>query len=155
MTAPEHEHEAPVRSEEDAIASGRIIAVGVSALVIFLVASLITSFALARRAGRYGQLPPEIGQSKIGLVEQQPFELADRGQRERAAGLEHLRGYGWSDRDAGLAFIPVERAIDLVVKGARPPPGPPPPPLTSRSQLPVAPIPYSPVPFLPAPGGQL
>jgi hypothetical protein len=124
MTDP---HGAPgghgaVRSEEDRISTGRIIAVGVGALVIFFVASLVTSVYLKVREGEHGPLPipPEVGQSKIGMVEQQQFDLSVRGERDRAARVERLGTYGWVDRSSGVAHVPIDVAMELVAKGVRP-----------------------------------
>jgi hypothetical protein len=67
-------------------------------------------------------IPPEVGQSKIGLVEQQQFGLVARGARSRARDLERLGSFGWVDRQAGVAHIPIEEAMRLVVGGLRPAP---------------------------------
>lgn len=131
MTEPQ-EHAHAVRSEEDRIDAAKIIAVGVAALVVFFVGSLAATGYLRLREERHQgpPLPAEVGQSKIGLVEQQIFELTVRGQRDRAAKLRRLDSYGWADRDAGLVHLPIEEAMALVVKGVRPMPveQPPQPP---------------------------
>jgi len=125
MTDP---HAAPtghghVRQEEDRIAARPILAVGIGSLVIFFLASFVTIGYLRIREGDRPPLPvpAEMGQSKIGLVEQQLFELATRGERDRQARLERLGSYGWVDRDAGLVHLPIERAMELVAQGVRPP----------------------------------
>jgi hypothetical protein len=142
--ATETRHEEAVRSEEDRISSRKIIAVGLGALFLFTIASLLTTAYLQMRVAQHPPIPipPEVGQSKIGLVEQQLFELADRGQKDRAARLRHLDEWGWIDRERGVVHVPISDAMRMVVEGVRPPPGPPPPPLTSPAQL-------------PQPGGQL
>jgi len=40
------------------------------------------------------------------------WDLRDAQRRE-------LAGWGWVDRDAGIARIPIDRAMDLVVKESR------------------------------------
>lgn len=65
------------------------------------------------------QLPPE------PRLQQDP--LADLRQM-RAEEESLLSGYGWVDRKAGIARIPVDRAMELVVQRglpARPDPGAP------------------------------
>ena len=117
-------HAPEVRSEDDRIHTGKVVFVGVASLVIFFIASWIAaSYYLTRRAD-HGPLPvpPEIGQSKIGLVEQTVFDLQVRGQRDRAARLERLSSFGWVDRDAGIVHMPIDRAMDLVAQGVRPAP---------------------------------
>ncbi len=129
MTDPHAEHGAghgAVRSEEDRISTGKVVAVGVGSLVLFLLASLVTSAYHQVRHGEHGPfpIPPEVGQSKIGIVEQQQFDLAVRGERDRAARVEHLGSYGWVDRSTGVAHVPIDLAMDLVAKGVRASPGP-------------------------------
>jgi hypothetical protein len=115
-----------VRSEEDRISTGRIIAVGVGSLVIFFLAGLASSVYLQERQGEHGPIPipPEIGQSKIGMVEQQDFDLAVRGERDRAVRRERLGSFGWVDRSTGVAHVPIDVAMELVAKGVRASPGP-------------------------------
>ncbi len=115
-----------VRSEDDRISTGKIVAVGVGSLVLFFLASLATSVYLRVRQGEHGPvpIPPEVGQSKIGMVEQQQFDLAVRGERDRAVRLERLGTYGWVDRSTGIAHVPIDVAMELVSKGVRPSPAP-------------------------------
>lgn len=128
----EHGHAAhgrgQVRSEEDRISTPKILVVGIAALLLFFVASVVTAMYLRMRQGERGPLPipPELGKSKIGMVEQQLFDVALRGELDRGARLERLGSYGWIDRSAGVAHIPIDRAMDLVAKGVRPAPGAPP-----------------------------
>ncbi|HJL17592.1 MAG TPA: hypothetical protein RMH99_18150 [Sandaracinaceae bacterium LLY-WYZ-13_1] len=56
-------------------------------------------------------------------IERGPFDEA-AGERERRRGREALERWGWADRDAGMARIPVERAMELVADGVRPPGAP-------------------------------
>jgi hypothetical protein len=129
MTDPHAPHghgHGDVRSEEDRISTPTIVIVGVASLVVFFLAGLAASSYLQVRQGERGPLPipPEAGQSKIGMVEQQLFELSVRGERDRATRLERLRSYGWVDRAGGVAHIPIDQAMELVAKGVRPAPGP-------------------------------
>jgi hypothetical protein len=130
MSQPhEHEHAHAVRSEEDRIDSARIVAVGVAALVVFFLGSLAATGYLQLRQSRHQgpPIPAEVGQSKIGMVEQQLFELSVRGERDRAAKLRRLGSYGWVDREAGVVHLPIDEAMGLVLKGVRPMPVEPPP----------------------------
>jgi hypothetical protein len=118
-----------VRSEEDRISTGAILVVGAGALAIFFVASYVAVSFLRMRQGEHPPLPipAEVGQSKIGMVEQQMFGSGPlRGQRDRVVRLERLGSYGWVDRQAGVVHLPIDRAMQLVVEGQRPAPTPAP-----------------------------
>lgn len=127
MTDPAHgaHGHGAVRSEEDRISTGRILLVGIASLVLFFFASMAVVLYLSFRQGERPPMPipPEVGASKIGLVEQQLFELSVRGERDRAARVERLGAYGWVDRPAGIVHMPIDRAMDLVAKGVRAAPG--------------------------------
>jgi len=116
------EHGQGVRSEEDRVPSVRLVFVGVLALLVFFLGSFITvSYERAReRENGPVVIPPELGLSKIGLVEQQTFDLVDRGERARAKQLERLGSTGWVDREAGIAHISIDEAMRLVAQGVRP-----------------------------------
>jgi hypothetical protein len=129
-TSPDHGHGA--RSEEDRIRSGPVVVVGLAALLVFFLGSLAAVSYLRVRQAERGPIaiPVEVGRSKIGLVEQQTFDLAARGARQRARQLERLGSWGWVDRAAGVAHIPIDVAMRLVASGVRPGAGggePPPP----------------------------
>ncbi len=117
----EHEQAHGVRSEEDRFSTGRVMAVGLGALVLFFLASFVTVSYLRLRDGDRPPLPvpSEIGGSKIGMVEQQIFERVNRGERDRAARLDRLGSYGWVDRHAGVVHLPIDRAMQLVAEGVR------------------------------------
>jgi hypothetical protein len=109
------------RSEEDRVSTPRIVAVGVASLLIFILSggAVVAYFKARMAAAALPPLPAEVGRSKIGLVEQQLFGLAERGLRDREVRLERLGSYGWVDRRAGVAHIPIDQAMELVVKGVR------------------------------------
>lgn len=118
-----HAEDQGARSEEDRVSTVAIIGVGVGALLIFLLASLASSSYLHARYVERGPIaiPPEVGDSKIGLVEQQLFSGGPlRGERDRARRLERLRSYGWVDRSAGVVHVPIQDAMALVARGVRP-----------------------------------
>jgi hypothetical protein len=128
-----HDSGAHPRAENDHVNSRAVLLVGFGALAIFILAGAASVAYIRHRNAVVPQaaLPPEVGQSKIGLVEQQLFDTNLRGARDSAARRAHLDGYGWVDRQAGLLHIPVARAMELVAQGARVPAGqaPPPPPI--------------------------
>lgn len=115
-------HDHGVRAEEDRVPVLRLVLVGVAALVIFFIGSLAAVSYLRYRQAERGPIPvpPEVGQSKIGLVEQQQFDMSLRSDRAKAKQLERLGSLGWVDRQAGVAHIPIDVAMQLVAQGARP-----------------------------------
>jgi hypothetical protein len=109
-------------AENDHVDSRAVVLVGVGALVVFALAGLSAIGYLRHRVGEAPALPipSEIGDTKIGLVEQQLFESGPlRSDRARAAQLARLHGAGWVDRTAGLVHIPIELAMALVAQGVR------------------------------------
>lgn len=134
-----HPHDAGAhpRSEDDRVDSRAVLLVGFSSLAIFVVAGAL-AIAWIRHSNAstpQAALPPEVGQSKIGLVEQQLFGTPLRATRDRAALQARLDGYGWVDRGAGVVHIPITMAMELVAGGTRVPAGqlPPPPPRGAAS----------------------
>jgi hypothetical protein len=132
MTDPAHgaHGHGAVRSEDDRISTGKILLVGIASLVLFFFASMAVVLYMSFRQGERPPLPipPEMGASKIGMVEQQLFDLSFRGARDRASRIERLDSYGWVDRPAGIVHMPIDRAMGLVVEGVRAAPGGPPEP---------------------------
>ena len=55
------------------------------------------------------------------MLEQAPILGAGRGLELRARQEADLHRFGWVDRDAGIARIPVEDAVDLLVARPLPP----------------------------------
>ncbi len=118
----EHGHvHGGARQEEDRISTPTIVVVGIASLVIFIISAAIVMVYFKQRmeAAVLPPVPQEAGRSKIGIVEQQLFESAQRGAVDRAARLERLDSFGWVDRRAGVAHIPIDEAMGLVAKGVR------------------------------------
>jgi len=121
-----HASHEPVRQEEDRISTRTIVVIGVGSLLVFLLAGWAAVGFLRARETAHGPLamPAEMGHSKIGMVEQDFFDVAVRGTRQRAQKMERLGSYGWVDEKAGTVHIPIERAMELVAQGVRPASGP-------------------------------
>jgi hypothetical protein len=112
----------PTRSEEDQISTRTILLVGVGSLLVFFVAGAAAVTYLHARQAAHGPvaMPSEAGKSKIGMVEQDFFDVSVRGTRDRARKRARLASYGWVDRNAGVVHLPIERAMELVAQGVRP-----------------------------------
>jgi hypothetical protein len=144
------------RAEEDRVDSRTVMLVGVGSLVVFTLAGLAASAYLRLKSGEHPALPlpPEIGQSKIGLVEQNLFFDGNvlRGEQDRTARRARLQGWGWVDQAHGVAHIPIEEAMALTAAGVRQARGEPPvaPPYgaarggVDAPSVPVAPQPAQP-----------
>jgi hypothetical protein len=115
-------HHGQVRAEEDRIHTPVIVGVGIGSLVVFLLAGAAAVGYLKLRQGEHPPIliPPEAGQSKVGMVEQDLFDVANRGERDVAQRRAKLGSYGWVDREKGIVHLPIERAMELVAQGVRP-----------------------------------
>ena len=109
----------PVQQERDVVRAGRLVAI--AALTVLVGAlGVLAARLLSPRA--QGQAPPRTASGpafQAGTPERSLIERSERGlalQAEQRAKLGH---YGWVNRDAGLARIPIERAIDLTVEQSR------------------------------------
>jgi hypothetical protein len=110
---PEHD----VLQQEDEIDSRAITAAaltgGVLSAIAVLFAGLVVSAqgperpARADRVGREPGPPPGALQTPI-LAAPYGIDMRDRQRRE-------LERWGWVDREHGLASIPIDRAIDVVI----------------------------------------
>lgn len=109
-------------------ASEKII--GITALILAgLVWGSIGVSAWMYHARNHGPgVPPSAGRQtsfthgadeRIGILE-------DYGKMVRES-EQHLDGYGWVDQKAGVARIPIERAMALTTAGVKPAPAPKPP----------------------------
>jgi hypothetical protein len=90
------------------------VSLAVTILTVLLVAKGLFGWMLERRAARQppplpvgaaSQLPPE-----PRLQVHAPLDL----ERWRAMEQSLLTGYGWVDRDRGVARIPIARAMKLI-----------------------------------------
>jgi hypothetical protein len=106
-----------VKQEPDELPGRKLLVITVSSFVAMTVA-LVVSWALLDRWGAPARGGAHPAPSTIGGLEQTLIVDSKRGldlRREQKASLER---WGWVDRDAGVARIPIERAIELVL--ARP-----------------------------------
>ncbi|HTP53291.1 MAG TPA: hypothetical protein VMK42_21555 [Anaeromyxobacteraceae bacterium] len=122
----EHENGHPVvRAEQDRIATPRILLVAFASLLVFFIASVVTVQGMYRKRAELlpdgpPRWPAEIGDRKIGLLEQRLFSLAVEPKEEKRAQLERLRSWGWVDRRAGAVHMPIGEAMERVARGERP-----------------------------------
>jgi hypothetical protein len=130
MSSPGNPHShnddphAPGASDE--IAFGKVIAVGVVSLAIFAVSTVWAAYILSHETKKNQEAtgathrPARVVEEEIGIVDQVPFATDTRLHRWRAEHTRRLNGYGWVDRDKGVAHVPIEQAIEAVVGGTLP-----------------------------------
>jgi hypothetical protein len=98
---------------DDRLPGRRLAVVAVTGIVVILAgAAVSTAMVLVRPAP-----PPGGGQapSAIGMVEQTPVEVQERGLAVERRARASLGAYGWADVDAGVAQLPIDRAMSRVV----------------------------------------
>jgi len=109
-----------VRQERDRLAGRTLVATAVASIVAFGVAVAMSGWLLGaeRRPVTTRAAAPSAAPTTIGTVEQGLILGPPRGldlDRDQRATLDR---WAWVDRDAGIARIPIERAMDLVAADA-------------------------------------
>jgi len=107
----------PEAQADERVASGKIVAIGVTALLVFAGATWWSTRLWKTTMTRLepnGPIAPgaEIGKPEIGIVDQVPFETTRAAERYRKQQHDRLNSYGWVDRDKGVIHVPIEKAID-------------------------------------------
>ena len=110
----------PDDQAEEAIHWGKVIGVGVAALLLFTGATYVSHrFQQDRERALQPNgpdAPPKyIGQAEIGIVDQVPFDVSRALQHYKADRNRRLESWGWADRKQGLVHMPIERAMGLIV----------------------------------------
>jgi hypothetical protein len=109
-----------VRQAPDDLAKRKLVTITIASFVVFTCAVVIAASLLrdAERGRDTGPAAPGVAPATIGMLEQGLALGPPRGLELRARQREALERWGWVDRDAGIARIPIERAMDLVANGA-------------------------------------
>jgi hypothetical protein len=113
-----------VRQEEDVLPSPTLAKVATASVAVGLLGVFFSALLLETNTGgiradmAQGKAPPAAG-SELAHVQQAPIWGAARALDLRDREREELSRYRWIDRDAGLAAIPIERAMDLVEQRSR------------------------------------
>ena len=114
----------PVRQEEDVLATARLARIGLVSIFVAVVGVFVAGLITVVVAGALkpttaGPGGPRPGPAEIAKISQTPIWDAQQGidlaNRQRA----DLGKFGWADRKAGIARIPIEDAIDLVVEESK------------------------------------
>jgi hypothetical protein len=112
--------EAPVLQEDDRIADRRVIAVSIAAVIVtalgLVVAYWLMPAPLRHRHLAAAQIPEAA--PEIGMIEQRLFEGPPRGPDLAREQRAQLGRYGWVDKKAGIARIPIDQAKNLMLEQA-------------------------------------
>jgi hypothetical protein len=111
----------PTAQEEEGIAWGALLGVGIGSILVFAISILIVVKVLHAREKQLqpngpDPMPAQLGQSEIGIVDQVPFDIARAQQAYRKDRLARLQHWGWADRKEGIVHMPVEEAMEQVVQ---------------------------------------
>jgi hypothetical protein len=101
------------RQERDEVARKKVLAIAAASLAIGAVAVGISALLLGPRPPNGP--PASVSTLETSLVADTRRGL-DLGERQRAS----LDEWGWVDRDAGIAHIPIDRAMDIVAAEPQP-----------------------------------
>jgi len=116
----------PLKPQEpDRLPAGKILAVALASAVIFVLSVLWVHRVLRDESHAIApagptQIPPEVGQNQIGMVNQRLFQLQDEGLKKRQEQEKRLNSYGWVDRDKQIIHLPIERAMEQMAGESKP-----------------------------------
>lgn len=133
-----------VAAEEDHLSLGKVVAVGVGSIVLFVLGG-IGAYFIQTHTEREVQpdgpapTPAAIGQYEIGIVNQRLFSVDSHATTKLSAQQLALKN-GWGEKAGQVVHQPIDQAMDAVItqKGISPVPAVQSPPST-----PPAPAPQS------------
>jgi hypothetical protein len=121
MTIPVDDVRPEVLQDPDRIDRRKILAVTAAGIVI-MTAALVVAWVLL---GMWGQPPrratPAVAPRTIGTLEQSLVATTRRAAELRSQQEASLHRWEWVDRDAGIARIPIEAAMDVMSERPLPP----------------------------------
>lgn len=112
----------PVRQAPDRVRTRTIVLVAIVGVLVTVLASAVPGWMLERRGQFHLDAPTRaadlpVAPREIDLLDQTLLEGADAAASSpRAAQRRRLERYGFVDRERGVVHIPIERAMDLVVR---------------------------------------
>ena len=105
--------------EPDRVPARRLASIGLAGLLVFGLGAL---WAASVQRGGTGSVrgdsaprPALAGQREIGMVYQSRFDASIAAARNDEA-RRRLESAGWVDRDAGVARVPIEDAMEIVAR---------------------------------------
>jgi hypothetical protein len=124
MSAPSQAHGSTaveVVEEQQKMNWKVIIGVGVGSVVIFAIATvwsthILNSTKAEMQPAGPPPIPRQVNSYEIGIVNQRVFALDQRAAQKRLQQMERLESYGWVDRQAGMAHIPIDEAMKMYLQ---------------------------------------
>jgi hypothetical protein len=113
--------QAPSAEGDDQLPVSGVVFVIIVSLVIFALGVVWANTAKVRRLDELHALHGQpdrlalVGQTKLGIVEQELFEKKHDAQDYRESRLARLNSYGWVDRAKGTIHIPIEQAMRQIL----------------------------------------
>jgi hypothetical protein len=115
---------APGELEDKNLPYKKIVGVGVGSVVIFALSIVWSTLLLSgvetemHPAGP-PPLPPGVYTYEVGIVNQRMFSLDQRAAQKRLQQMDRLNSYGWIDKERGVAHVPVDVAMQLLLQGQK------------------------------------
>jgi hypothetical protein len=112
-------HRDKLQQEPDRVPTRRLAAIGMVGLVVFAGGALWSSTVQRGATGSVrsdtAPRPALAGQREVGMVYQPRFDEGIAAAKNEEA-RRRLDSAGWVDRDAGVAHVPIEQAMDIVAR---------------------------------------
>jgi hypothetical protein len=106
-----------IAQEPDRVATARLLLISALALVVALAGVLAAAQMLHHSsASASPEARPSAAAGRPSPLEQGLLERVERGIQLQTEQKKRLAAYGWVDRRAGIANIPIERAMELRVQ---------------------------------------
>jgi hypothetical protein len=110
-----------VVQEDDAVASRKVTAVMSTAIVVGIASTAISGWFAAEINGRLQVHPPHdsgVAPRQIAAIHQTMIERDRHGLELREQQRRSLDSYRWIDREHGIAQIPIDRAMQMIIDDA-------------------------------------
>ncbi len=112
-------HEPHIAQEADTVSVSWLARIALVALAVLIGAVLVPLLFAPLEQPATAASQPRQAPTHIGMLEQSSFGGQGRGQRLQQRQRERLEHYGWVDRNAGVAHIPIEAAMALSLERNR------------------------------------
>lgn len=122
MTEHPGQNEWPVPEHDVENIRWKRLAVIVSVILSVYALGVVIAWLQLRflQRGRSLEIPWRIGERRINMLIQPLFDLETGAYEQHRRERRRLSSYGWVDEERGLIHIPIERAIDQLVREQKP-----------------------------------